>query len=107
MIKYFLALAPEVDNMNSRRSNLSFFVPWLQKSCQWPVDQDFARGSGIIWAHLGSSGLILDDLASAGIIWKDSGKGSGRSLGGLREDPGRALGGASKALAAMRLSKDS
>ena len=35
LFKHFLALAPEVDKMSSRRSDLSIFWPWLQKSTKW------------------------------------------------------------------------
>ena len=37
---------------------------------------------GASGGHLGS-GIIWDHLASSGIIWEDSGKGSGKSLKGL------------------------
>ena len=33
--KHFLALAPEVDEIVPRQSNLNIFWPWLQKSTKW------------------------------------------------------------------------
>ena len=32
--KHFLALAPEVDKMSHRKSDLNIFWPWLQKSAK-------------------------------------------------------------------------
>ncbi len=62
---------------------------------------------GDIWgaSHLRSSDIIWDPLASVGIIWKDSGKGSGKSLGGLWEVSGKSLGRALAALATFRKNK--